>query len=273
MFDAILFRPILNLLMVFLRPTGNLGLAIIAMTILVRGLLLPLTRGSSQAAQKMTSLQGELEKLKKKYKNDKRKLQEEQLKLYRKHGVNPAAGCLPQIVQLVMLIGLFQVFNAILRPNGNPIELINQKVYFSFLKFPAGASLSTRFLYLDLARPDLIKLPFSVALFGRFSISRILGPFLLLAALLQLVSSKMMMPMVKTEEKIAKETKEKSDDFATMMQEQMLYTFPLMTLLIGARFPSGLVLYWLTFSAFLIIDQYRRQGWGGLEEWIRKIKR
>jgi YidC/Oxa1 family membrane protein insertase len=258
MFDLILFRPILNLLIFFYRFTNNLGLAIVAMTLIIRGGLTPLTRPATQTAEKMKQVQAELEKLKQKYKDNTRGLQEEQLKLYRRHGINPAAGCLPQLIQLIILIALFRVFSSLLNPQVNPVELINEKVYFSFLKLPQDVAISTRFLYLDLTKPDLISLPRPIDL-GLVTISRIPGLFLISAVLFQFISSKMMMPVVKSESKLAKQTKEKSDDFSTIMQEQMLYTFPLMTLLIGIRFPSGLVLYWLTFSVFLMWEQYRRQ--------------
>ena len=65
-----------------------------------------------------------------------------------------------------------------------------------------------------------------------------------------------MMPQAKGQETIAKKTKESADDMTTMMQTQMLYMMPVMTILIGFTFPSGLVLYWLTFSLFMVIQQF-----------------
>jgi len=64
-----------------------------------------------------------------------------------------------------------------------------------------------------------------------------------------------MMPAAKASEVKSKKTKEQSDDMAAAMQTQMLYFMPIMTLFIGFRFPSGLVLYWLTFSIFMLIQQ------------------
>lgn len=271
MFNVLLFQPILNFLILFYHLTGNLGLAIVAMTLLIKLVLYPLTRPASKTAVKMKEVQQKIQILKEKYAASPRRLQEEQLKIYREHGINPAAGCLPQLIQLVALIGLFQVFNNLLSPTQNPVELINRQVYLPLLKLPQDAVINTTFFYLNLAKPDLINLPFSVKL-GSFDISQLPGVFLIGAAALQFISSKMMMPVVKSEKELAKKTKEKSDDFATMMQEQMLYAFPLMTLLIGIRFPSGLVLYWLTFSALAIVEQYRRAGWGNLEPIVAKFK-
>jgi len=65
----------------------------------------------------------------------------------------------------------------------------------------------------------------------------------------------MMMPATKAAEAKAEKTKEQTDDMAAAMQQQMLYFMPVMTLFIGLRFPSGLVLYWLTFSIFMLIQQ------------------
>ena len=82
----------------------------------------------------------------------------------------------------------------------------------------------------------------------------------------------MMAPVVATAKKEAQKTPEKTDDMATAMQSQMTYMFPLMTILIGYSFPSGLILYWLIFSLFTAIQQYFVSGWGGLEPWIRRLK-
>ena len=72
--------------------------------------------------------------------------------------------------------------------------------------------------------------------------------------LAQFLSAKVMMPISKKQEQLAKKTPEKIDDFSSMMQKQSLYVFPAMTLLIGLSFPSGLVLYWLVFSLFSLFE-------------------
>jgi len=88
---------------------GNLGLSIIALTLLIKVVLLPLVIPTIKSAKKMQELKPALDKLKAKH-TDKTKLQQAQLELYRQHGINPAAGCLPQIVQIIVLIALYQVF-------------------------------------------------------------------------------------------------------------------------------------------------------------------
>jgi membrane protein insertase Oxa1/YidC/SpoIIIJ len=148
------------------------------------------------------------------------------LELYKQHGVNPAAGCLPQIVQLVVLIALYQAFIGVLGDKGS-VDNLNQLLYPS-LKLAEGTILNTHFLYLDLAKPDIFHLP---------QVSFPLpGLFLILAALVQFLSAKMMAPVVARQSVAAVKTENKSDDMAAMMQTYSIYLFPLMTLWIGFSF-------------------------------------
>lgn len=249
----LLYQPLVNALIAFYEVLGNLGFAIIGLTVVIRAALIPLTAPSLKAAQKMRELQPELEKLKKKHKKDRTALAQAQMALYKKHGANPAAGCLPQIVQIIILIALFQAFSKVLRADGDIIVKLNEVLYPS-LQLAADTVINTKFLYLELTKPDLITLPFKIGI-GPLSTDRLPGLFLLAAAGIQFLSSRLMMPVAKKEEQLAKKTKGKTDDMAAVMQEQMLYLMPIMTLLIGFTFPSGLVLYWLTFSLFMFGQQ------------------
>ncbi len=251
---SLLYQPLVNCLIFFYQILGqNLGLAIVAMTVFIRSLLIPLTLPSFKSSSKIRELAPELEKLKKKYKNNQKAFAQAQIELYKKAGVNPAAGCLPQIIQIIILIALFQAFNQVVRPNGDVIEKLNAVLY-SFLQLPKTEAIKTGFLYLDLTKPDLIKLPFQLNLLI-LKLDSLPGLFLLASALTQFLSSKKMMPAAEAAKQKAEKTKEKEDDMAAMMQKQMLYMMPLMTILIGFSFPSGLVLYWLTFSLFMLVQQ------------------
>ena len=138
MFQTFLYNPLLNSLIFFYHLLGDsFGLAIIALTVAIRAVLVPLTIPSIKAQQKMLEIQPEIEKLKKKHKGDKPGLQKAQLELMKTHGVNPGAGCLPQIVQIAILIALYQVFNNFL--TGGQID---------------GQTVTMNFLWLDLSRPD-----------------------------------------------------------------------------------------------------------------------
>lgn len=244
--DLLLFQPILNILIFFYNLFfSNLGLAIISLTLIIRLILIPLTNPQLKASKKMQELAPELEKLRKKFKDDKQKLTQAQMELYKRNNINPAAGCLPQIVQLVLLITLFQVFNQVIRSGTETIVVLNEKLY-PFLRFSEEAVLNLNFLHLNLAKPDLIQIPGFVA---------IPGIFVILATLFQFLSSKLMAPVVKAEEKRAEATEQKTDDMAASMQKQMLYLFPLMTLVFGYTMPSGVILYWFIFSFFSYIQQ------------------
>jgi YidC/Oxa1 family membrane protein insertase len=257
---VLLYQPLLNLLVLFYKLLGqNLGVAIIAMTIFIRLLLLPLTLPSLKASKKIKELSPELEKLKKKHKDNKQALAQAQLKLYQKHGVNPAAGCMPQIIQIIILIALFQAFRQLLVSNGDVINKLNEVLYPPLQLIKEG-KINSSFFYLDLTKPDLIVVP-ELTLFS-FKINKLPGIFLISAAVVQFISSKLMMGTASAAQVKAKETKGKEDDMATAMQKQMLFLMPIMTLFIGISFPSGLVLYWLTFSAFLLVQQLimKRKG-------------
>lgn len=261
LWSLLLFHPLVNALIFIYSMVGNFGLAIIILTILLRIVLTPLTMPSLKAAKKMAELAPELALLKKKHGKDQQKLAQAQMDLYKQKGVNPAAGCLPQILQIIILIALYQAFAQVLQANGDIVQKLNQILYAP-LKLAEGSSFNLSFLYLNLGKPDTYNL----------SGIPIPGLFLILAALTQFLSSKMMQPQVIKEEKVAEKTEEKSDDMATAMQGQMLYLFPLMTIFIGFSFPSGLVLYWFVFSAFQLIQQYLVSGWGGLKPWVEKIQ-
>lgn len=264
LWHLLLYQPIVNAL-IFLYQIlfHNLGLAIIVLTIAIRFLLLPLTLSSMKAANKMRELAPEISKLKKKHGKDQQAFAKAQMELYRQRGANPAAGCLPQIFQLIVLIALYQAFILLLRPDGDIIQKINQVLYPQ-LQLPVETAINTRFLYLDLAKPDvfpLAGLPIPLP-----------GLFLIAAALVQFLSSKMMAPAITVAQKEVAKTPGKTDDMATAMQSQMTYLFPLMTILIGYSFPSGLILYWFVFSLLMVVQQYFTGGWGGLEPWLRKLK-
>lgn len=87
---------------------GQYGLSILVVTLIIRFLILPLTLKQYRSSKRMQDLQPELKKIKEKYKDDAKKQQEETMKLFQSNGVNPLAGCLPLIVQMPILIALYQ---------------------------------------------------------------------------------------------------------------------------------------------------------------------
>lgn len=214
-----------------------------------------------ESMKKMKDFAPQLAKLKDKYKDNKEGLMKAQADFYKEKGINPTAGCLPYLLQIVILIALFNVFTTVLSGNAD-IAKINALLYAPF-KFNLNDIINTKFLYLDITKPDVFNiagLPIPIP-----------GPILILAAIVQFLSAKMTMPYVEAEKKVARKTKEEADDMAVAMQSSAIYTFPLITILAGVRFASGLALYWLVFSVYQIVQQYTSTGWGGLTPWLKRL--
>ncbi|MBW7944444.1 membrane protein insertase YidC [Patescibacteria group bacterium] len=239
-----------NILMEFLvqlhQITGNLGLSILAFTLVVRLLLVPLSLPGMKSQKKLRDLQPELNKLKAIHGKDKKALQLAQMELYKKHNINPLSGCLPQVVQIVLLIVLYQVLVAFV-----------SKTEFN------GVALNPHFFWLNLTQPD------------KFFILPVL------AGITQLILSLMILPGAETpnlipddaKSKKLKEENKKEEDTAEMaaaMQKQMLFIMPIMTAFIAVRFPSGVALYWVASTVFSIIQQYFMTGWGGVTLYLKR---
>jgi YidC/Oxa1 family membrane protein insertase len=197
---------------------GNYGIAIILLTILVRGLMFPLGRKQALSAQKMQMLQPKLKEIQEKYKDDKEKLTREQFALYKREGVNPVGGCLPALIQLPIFVGLWQALNT---------------------SFPLRHA---TFLWIrDLSAPDMLfHVPFEIPV-----VSYYLGdwfnvlPFVVIA--LMLVQTKLFAPPATTPE-------------AVSQQKMMKY----MMIVMGVMFykvPSGLGLYFITSSTWAICER------------------
>lgn len=263
MFKTILIEPLANGLIVFYRLLfSNLGLAIIGFSLFLRLVLNPLTKPYLVSMQKMKEFGPQLEKLKSKYKGDKVKLAQAQSEFYKSKKINPAAGCLPYLLQIVVLIAFFNVFTRTISSGADTTAKFNELLYQP-LKFKEEQMINTKFLYFDVTKPDVFRIPeipFPLP-----------GPMLILAALIQLLSSKIMQPVADMEEKFAKKTKSSQDDIQVTMQQSMVYTFPLFTIIFGLQFPSGLALYWLIFSLWQFVQQYNMSGIGGLKPWAKKL--
>lgn len=262
-FTTLLVQPLTNGLILFYNLLfSNMGLAIVGFSLILRFITNPLTKPYMASMKKIKEVEPLIKKLKIKYKSDSKGLMAAQTELYKQKGINPSAGCLPYILNIIIMIALFNVFTRVLVQNGDTVKILNDLLYAP-LKFAEGTIIDTKFLYLDVRYPDIFRfdgIPFPIP-----------GPLLLLAGALQFFSAKMMAPLVKKEEKIAKETKGQADDMAVAMQSSMIYTFPLMTILFGINFPSGLALYWLLFSVFQMMQQYKTSGWGGLTPLIHRL--
>lgn len=262
-FVVLLVQPLTNGLILFYKLLGsNLGVAILAFSVFLIFALRPLTKPYLKSMQKIRELEPLLTKLRKKHANDKMKLSQAQAELYKEHKVNPGAGCLPYLLQFAVLIALFNVFTTALSGDGSATAKVNNLLYPA-LKFTDNHVLNTRFLYLDISKPDTFSLPgvpFALP-----------GLFLILATVAQFLSVKITTPYLAAEKSAARKTKSGTDDMQVAMQQSMTYTMPLMTLIFGLRFPSGLALYWLVFSIVNVWQQVTMSGWGSLTPQVERI--
>ena len=255
--------PLANGLVIFYNFFGhNLGVATILFSSFLFLVTRPLSKPQMDSMKKMKEIQPLVDKLKKKYGSDKMAFSKAQAELYKQKGINPAGGCVFQILQLVILIAFYQVFASSLSNNAASIVKLNS-LLAEPLKIATNATLNTGFLYLDISKPDLFNVP--GVPFG------LPGLFLILATISQFLSIKITAPFVEAEKKVVKTTKDSADDMQLAMSSSMMYTVPLMTLYFGYRFPSGLALYWLVFSIGTVWQQVAANGWGGLTPFLRRF--
>lgn len=249
--NQLLIWPITNLLVVFykfcewLHLPGPLGFAIILLTITVRILLYPLMNAQLKSAKKMADMKPHLDALSAKHKDDKQALQQAQLALYKEHGVNPAAGCLPTLIQFPILIALYNVFYQVLG-NGNGTKLledINAIVYAPFLKVQ---NFDIHFLGTNLA--------IKPAEWQQYGWWLLMIP--IITGGLQLWQTKLMSPKTTAVAVKTQETdKDKKQDTMADMQKQMMFITPIMFGFFALQLPVGLALYWNIFGLFGIMQQ------------------
>jgi YidC/Oxa1 family membrane protein insertase len=266
-FNTLFFGPIVNLLIVVFKLLesagipGALGFSIIIVSVAVRFLIWPFTATQVKSSAKMASLKPHLDELKKKHKDDKQAFAAAQMALYKEHGVNPAGGCLPALIQLPVFIAIYQV---ILNAFTN-LDKINSLLYSSWLHLDKAPD--PNFFGLNLATKPTE--------FMNGAILFLLVP--LVTALLTFIQSKMMIPKVPKIRKddTPKEIKEKEgvEDAMSSVQGQMVYLMPVMIGYFTFQFPIGLAIYWNIFTIMGIIQQYRISGWGGMEGIIKRIRK
>lgn len=239
-FYIILYQPLFNALVLLYNyvPGHDFGIAIIALTLIIRVILYPISVKAVKSQRGLQKLQPQLAEVQKKYKGDKERQAKEILDLYKKEKINPFSGLLLALIQLPILIALYRVFWDGL----NPKQLSS---LYSFVANPVH--INALFLHIiDLSKPNLI--------------------FAILAGLTQYFQTKMLMPKTAP----APAEKNKGADFSQMMQKQMLYFLPVFTVIILIALPSALGLYWTISGLFSIIQQYLIFRKHGKPELIKK---
>lgn len=251
--NILFINPIINLLVAFyklfewLHIPGALGFAVIALTVVIRLILYPLMAAQMKSAKKMSDLKPHLDVLTTKHKDDKKALQQAQLDLYKQHGVNPAAGCLPLLIQMPVLIALYNVFYQVLQ-NGNLEKMLsdlNQVLYVPAWKLTT--------LDLSFFGTNLGVKPSEWQTHGWWLLA-----IPVITAGLQWWQSKLMMPPHTTHmTNKTDKTNEKPQDTAADMQKQMAMITPIMFGMFAYQFPLGLALYWNVFGLFGIMQQLK----------------
>ena len=154
----VILNPMINsMLWIYNILANNFGLAIIVFTLVVRLITYPLTASQMKSAQKMQDLQKskEWQDIQAKYKNEKEKLSQEQMKLYREMGVNPFGSCLPTLIQFPIIIGLYQAITRALAVTPFQLLELTRHVY-PFTNAAALIPLNNYFLWLDLSLPESV---------------------------------------------------------------------------------------------------------------------
>ena len=243
----------------------NYGVAIILLTVLVRLILLPLSIKQVRSMREMQRIQPEMKRLQTKYKGDRQKLNEEMMKLYKEHGVNPFGGCLPLLSQIIVLIPLFQVLRYPLRymgfrdaDDGAALEWVGRDVS-GLLQTIQESSLAqgleenaerlNNFLgiHLDCSAASTISGnvdPTIASDCGQGFITAL--PYLLLVVVMGLTTY--------IQQKQMQVTRTPGDSSAAQMQ-MIGRIMPIMLMVFSYAFPAGLVLYWLTTNVWMIGQQ------------------
>ena len=262
-FVSWLFTPIFQVFFIILvffdQVTQNIAIAIVLLTLLVKIVLIPVFRRQTVSTKRMQMLGPELKELQKRYKGDAVKAQQAQREFYRERGVNPLAGCLPTLLQLLLLIPMYSVFSQGLT-NYDPSRMWH---VFGINLFP-GITCPTEPSYdaaghvipcldpfafgINWGLPEVI-----IGTAGGFATG--LSIMAVISALLQLVASRMALPVADAR---------MADDQNTRIQRQMALLFPFISLTYGSLLPAGLFLYWIVSTLFTIIQQYLIIGWGGM---------
>jgi len=225
LFQVIFYQPVLNLLVFLYKiiPGHDIGLAIIAMTIIIKLVLLPLSKQSIKSQKSLQDLQPKIDALKQKYADNKEALGRATIDLYKQEKVNPFSSCLPLLIQLPFLWAVFRVFRDGL--NGKSLSLVYNFIGQTAIINPISIGL------VDLSKPNIY--------------------LAVLAGLAQFWQTRMMT----TKRPEIKASAAKDEDMMAIMNKQMLYFMPALTVFIGLTLPGGLALYWFVQTVLTALQQ------------------
>jgi len=237
MWDLILNPFITTLTFLYSVLFHDIVLSIIVFTILIRLLTYPLTAQQQRSLKAQQELQPELKKLQEKYKNDKEKLNQETMRLYRERGMNPLGGCLPLLIQFPILIGLYQAIIHALA--ATPLQLLDLSGRFLLPGLDHLVPLNNLWLGMDLTQPPGANPVWAYAL-----------PVIVLVT--SWLQSKIMTPS-------APPSDDDKPNQAQAMSQSMTTVMPLMFGFFSLSFSTGLSIYFIV-SNIVGIVQYGMQG-------------
>jgi len=228
-FNTYLYQPIFNLLVWLydVIPGTDIGLAIIALTIIIKLVLFPLSHKSIKSQRALSQLQPKIDELKRKFGDKKEEMAKAMMELYSKEKVSPFSSCLPLLIQLPILFALYRVMRDGLRS-----EHLDQ--LYSWVPNP-GTIDPVSFGIIDLAVPSVV--------------------LAVLAGAVQFWQARMMTTKQPPKE-LRKKQGAKDENLMATMNKQMVYFMPIMTVVIGATLPGGLTLYWLLNNLLTVGQQY-----------------
>ena len=219
----------------------NFGLAIIAFTIIVRAVMIPLTIKQSRQIRTMTSVQPKLKELQERYKNDRQRLSSETLKVYRENGVNPI-GCLgPLVIQMPIWIGLFWAINRTVPAQPENLVELSKFLYPWLPRVTEVIPFNSSFLWIqDLGRPDPLAVPLLPILVG---------------VSMFLMQKMTAMPSV--------------DPRQASTNRMMLWMMPVLFGFFTLQFSSGLAIYWVVSNLVGMIIQGFVTGWSPITDLLK----
>lgn len=232
-FNQIFSRPILNTLLWLydVIPGQDIGIAIIVLTIIIKAVLYPFAKKQIRQQRALQEIQPKIDEVRKQYVNDKEGQAKALLALYQQEKVNPAASCLPLIIQLPVFIALFHVLQSVL----NTQDFTG---LYSFVPHPG--TINPMFLgFVHLDSPNYI--------------------IAIIAGAVQFVQTRQMMSRKvgkQPPKEVASSEGAKDESMAAMMNKQMMYIMPIVTIVIGFSLQGALTLYWLTMSILTVIQQW-----------------
>lgn len=236
LFNLVLFEPMFNAVVFIYRYIPDMGAAIIILTIIIRFVLYLPSRSSIRSQKTLQETQPKLKAIQEKYKNNKEELGRQLMRFYKENKVNPLSSCLPLLIQLPILIALYQAFLAVSQTDPSTHILVAKQLehLYGSLKdlFSTMAINPISFGFIDISKNHNIILA-------------------VMAGAAQFWQSRML--MAKQPPKIPGA---KDESIAAGVNKQMMYMMPLLTVLFGYQFPAGLTIYWLVSTLFSVAQQY-----------------